>query len=59
MLSLRRDSRFRFKRQCRASDWVRRDEAKAVSAVIRVYVEADNMIETHEHQGEFKEWWQD
>ena len=25
-------------------------------AVIRVYDEADNVIETHEHAGEFKEW---
>jgi len=25
-------------------------------AVIRVYDEAANVIETHEHKGEFKEW---
>jgi len=25
-------------------------------AVIRVYDEAGNVIETHEHKGEFKEW---
>jgi hypothetical protein len=25
-------------------------------AVIRVYDEADNVIETHEHTGDFKEW---
>ena len=25
-------------------------------AVIRVYDELDNVIETHEHTGEFKEW---
>jgi hypothetical protein len=25
-------------------------------AVIRVYYEAGNVIETHEHAGEFKEW---
>jgi hypothetical protein len=25
-------------------------------AVIRVYDEAGNVIETHEHPGEFKEW---
>ena len=25
-------------------------------AVIRVYDAADNVIETHEHAGEFKEW---
>jgi hypothetical protein len=27
-----------------------------LSAVIRVYDEAGDMIETHEHAGEFKEW---
>jgi hypothetical protein len=26
-------------------------------AVIRVYDEAGNVIETHEHKGDFKEWW--
>ena len=26
------------------------------TAVIRVYDEAGNVIETHEHAGEFKEW---
>jgi hypothetical protein len=26
------------------------------SAVIRVYDDAGNVIETHEHAGEFKEW---
>jgi hypothetical protein len=26
-------------------------------AVIRVYDEAGNVIETHEHKGNFKEWW--
>jgi hypothetical protein len=25
--------------------------------VIRVYDEDSNVIETHEHPGEFKEWW--
>jgi len=25
-------------------------------ALIRVYDESDNVIETHEHKGEFKEW---
>jgi hypothetical protein len=25
-------------------------------AVIRVYDESGNMIETHEHRGDFKEW---
>jgi len=28
----------------------------AYTAVIRVYDEAGNVIETHEHAGEFKEW---
>jgi hypothetical protein len=27
-----------------------------VYAVIRVYDEAGNVIQTHEHKGEFKEW---
>jgi hypothetical protein len=26
------------------------------AAVIRVYDDAGNMIETHEHAGDFKEW---
>ena len=26
------------------------------NAVIRVYDEAGNVIETHEHKGDFKEW---
>jgi hypothetical protein len=25
--------------------------------VIRVYDEAGNVIETHEHTGDFKDWW--
>jgi len=25
--------------------------------VIRVYDEAGNVIETHQHKGDFKEWW--
>jgi hypothetical protein len=28
----------------------------AHDAVIRIYDEAGNMIETHEHKGDFKEW---
>jgi hypothetical protein len=27
-----------------------------VTAVIRVYDAAGNVIETHEHKGDFKEW---
>jgi hypothetical protein len=30
--------------------------SRSHDAVIRVYDEADNVIETHEHAGEFKEW---
>ena len=30
--------------------------SRSHGAVIRVYDEADNMIETHEHAGEFKEF---
>jgi hypothetical protein len=29
---------------------------RAYDAVIRVYDAAGNVIETHEHAGEFKEW---
>jgi hypothetical protein len=29
---------------------------KAPFTVIRVYDDAGNMIETHEHAGDFKEW---
>ena len=28
-------------------------------AVIRVYDAAGNVIETYEHKGDFKDWWQD
>jgi hypothetical protein len=31
---------------------------KMMQSIMR-RIAADNMIETHEHQGEFKEWWQD
>jgi hypothetical protein len=30
--------------------------SRAHDAVIRVFDEAGNVIETHEHTGEFKEW---
>ena len=30
--------------------------SRSHDAVIRVYDEAGNVIETHEHAGEFKEW---
>jgi hypothetical protein len=30
--------------------------SRSHDAVIRVYDETDNVIETHEHTGEFKEW---
>ena len=30
--------------------------SRSHDAVIRVYDEADNVIETHEHKGDFKEW---
>jgi hypothetical protein len=29
---------------------------RAYTAVIRVYDESGNVIETHEHKGDFKEW---
>jgi hypothetical protein len=31
--------------------------SRSHNAVIRVYDDAGNVIETHEHVGEFKEWW--
>ena len=30
--------------------------SRAHDAVIRVYDESGNVIETHEHKGDFKEW---
>jgi hypothetical protein len=30
--------------------------SRSHNAVIRVYDEAGNVIETHEHKGDFKEW---
>jgi hypothetical protein len=30
--------------------------SRSAGAVIRVYDAAGNVIETHEHEGEFKEW---
>jgi len=30
--------------------------SRSHDAVIRVYDDAGNVIETHEHKGEFKEW---
>jgi len=30
--------------------------SRSADAVIRVYDAAGNLIETHEHKGEFKEW---
>jgi hypothetical protein len=30
--------------------------SRSRNAVIRVYDDAGNVIETHEHKGEFKEW---
>jgi len=31
--------------------------SRSHDAVIRVYDEAGDVIETHEHSGDFKEWW--
>jgi len=31
-------------------------EAKKEKTWVRVYDEAGNVIETHEHKGDFKEW---
>jgi hypothetical protein len=32
------------------------DYSRSADAVIRVYDAAANVIETHEHEGDFKEW---
>ena len=34
-----------------------RHGSRSHDAVIRVYDEAGNVIETHERKGDFKEWW--
>jgi hypothetical protein len=31
-------------------------DSRSADAVIHVYDEADNVIETHDHVGDFKEW---
>ena len=31
-------------------------DSRSADAVIRLYDEAGNVIETHEHKGDFKEW---
>jgi hypothetical protein len=33
-----------------------KDRSRLHNAVIRVYDETGNVIETHEHKGDFKEW---
>jgi len=38
-----------------AIDYVKH-RSRSHNAVIRVYDEAGNVIETHEHVGDFKEW---
>jgi hypothetical protein len=35
---------------------IQRATRRSHDAVIRVYDEAGNVIDTHEHKGEFKEW---
>jgi len=40
---------------CRASTAINRF-SRSPDAVIRVYDAAGNVIETHEHKGDFKEW---
>jgi hypothetical protein len=36
--------------------FVEKFDSQPVAAVIRVYDQAGNVIETHEHAGDFKEW---
>jgi hypothetical protein len=40
----------------RLGEWARLRDGDRHDAVIRVYDESDNVIETHEHAGDFKEW---
>jgi len=42
-------------KSAKASLRTQRAESQSHHAVIRVYDEADNVIETHKHTGEFKE----
>jgi len=35
---------------------MQRTASRSPDAVIRVYDDAGNVIETHEHKGDFKEW---
>jgi len=44
------------KRLCSAAKLFDHGRSRSADAVIRVYDEADNVIETHEHKGDFKEW---
>ena len=41
--------------QCNAIGY-EKFRSRSHDAVIRVYDEAGNVIETHEHKGDFKEW---
>jgi hypothetical protein len=36
--------------------WIPEVCSRSHDAVIRVYDDAGNVIETHEHKGDFKEW---
>jgi len=42
---------------CEGRSWLRKVFQPITDAVIRVYDETGNVIETHEHAGDFKEWW--
>src|SRR5215472_2135725 len=44
-----------YESRARAIDHAR-FRSRSADVVIRVYDEAGNVIETHEHKGEFKEW---
>ena len=41
--------------KCKICEYVKH-RSRSHNAVIRVYDEAGNVIETHEHVGDFKEW---
>jgi putative endonuclease len=47
---------FASKYQCKKLIYYEHYRSRSHDAVIRVYDEAGNVIETHEHKGDFKVW---
>jgi hypothetical protein len=48
--------RFNLRERSQQFSWARTNKRSPRDAVIRVYDDAGNVIETHEHKGDFKEW---